>query len=80
MTMDDILMWNQCYEMFNGIIKGGNKSGEDCTWYIFEPTSMWPNFPFGQLFSWIGKLMTNDDFLGIKELILINLCSDSNLT
>ena len=50
-------------------------------WAMFEPTSTWPNFAFGQLLTWIGSY--NDhiyDFLWAKQAILSNIWTDSNFT
>ena len=33
-------------------------------WGMFEPTSTWPNFTFGQLFLWIG---VNNDQIWLPD-------------
>ena len=52
---------------------------------MFEPTSSWPSYIFGQLCMCIGtNIMTRYDFLEFyleaRQIILSNVRKDSNLT
>ena len=49
-------------------------------WAMSEQTWTWHNFTFGELYMWIGQIMTRYDFLWARWVILSNVLTDLNLT
>ena len=49
-------------------------------WAIFELTSTWPNFTFGQFVTWTGTNNDKYDFLSAKQAIRSNVRTDINVT